>query len=84
MEICTCMRIKDNIEENISSFYAELLRIKKIVGESESGKRVFFLLDEIFKGTNSKDRHIGARVLINKLSLTNSIGFGIYSRFRAL
>jgi hypothetical protein len=74
MEICTCMRIKDNIEESISSFYAELLRIKKIVGESESGKRVFFLLDEIFKGTNSEDRHIGARVLINKLSLTNSIG----------
>ena len=74
MEICTCMRIKDNLEENISSFYAELLRIKKIVSESESGKRVFFLLDEIFKGTNSQDRHTGARVLINKLSLTNSIG----------
>lgn len=74
MEICTCMRIKDNLEENISSFYAELLRIKKIVSESESGKRVFFLLDEIFRGTNSEDRHIGARVLINKLSLTNSIG----------
>ena len=74
MEICTCMRIKDNIEERISSFYAELLRIKRIVSESESGKRVFFLLDEIFKGTNSEDRHIGARVLINKLSLTNSIG----------
>jgi hypothetical protein len=74
MEICTCMRIKDNIEESISSFYAELLKIKKIVSESESGKRVFFLLDEIFRGTNSKDRHTGARVLINKLSLTNSIG----------
>ena len=74
MEICTCMRIKDNIEESISSFYAELLRIKKIVNESDSGKRVFFLLDEIFKGTNSQDRHTGAKVLINKLSRTNSIG----------
>lgn len=74
MTICTCMRIKDNLEENISSFYAELLRIKKIVSESESGERVFSLLDEIFKGTNSEDRHTGARVLINKLSQTNSIG----------
>lgn len=74
MEIYTCMRVKDNLEESISSFYAELLRIKKIVKESEAGKKVFFLLDEIFKGTNSQDRHAGARVLINKLSLTNAIG----------
>jgi DNA mismatch repair ATPase MutS len=68
------MRIKDNLEESISSFYAELLRIKRIVSEAEAGKRVFFILDEIFKGTNSQDRHAGARVLINKLSRTNSIG----------
>ncbi|KJS82227.1 MAG: hypothetical protein JM58_15365 [Peptococcaceae bacterium BICA1-8] len=74
MGIYTCMRVSDNLGENISSFYAELSRIKKIVSEAESGKRVFFLLDEIFKGTNSQDRHTGARVLINKLSLTNSIG----------
>lgn len=74
MEISTCMRIKDNLEESISSFYAELLRIKRIVSEADAGKRVFFLLDEIFRGTNSQDRHIGARVLINKLSHTNSIG----------
>jgi DNA mismatch repair ATPase MutS len=74
MGVYTCMRIKDNLEESISSFYAELLRIKRIVSEAESGKRVFFLLDEIFKGTNSQDRHTGARVLINKLSFTNSIG----------
>ncbi len=32
------------------------------------------LLDEIFKGTNSLDRHTGARVLVNKLSQANSIG----------
>lgn len=74
MEIHTYMRVKDNLEENISSFYAELLRIKRIVGEAESGKRTFFLLDEIFKGTNSQDRHAGARVLVNKLSAGNSIG----------
>lgn len=74
MEINTCMRVSDNLGESISSFYAELLKIKKIVTEAESGKKVFFLLDEIFKGTNSLDRHTGARVLINKLSLTNSIG----------
>ncbi|MDD4236929.1 MAG: DNA mismatch repair protein MutS [Desulfotomaculaceae bacterium] len=74
MGINTCMRVTDNLGDNISSFYAELLRIKKIVKEAETGRKVFFLLDEIFKGTNSLDRHTGAKVLINKLSLTNSIG----------
>ena len=74
MSINTCMRVSDNLGENISSFYAELLRIKRIVQEAETGKRVFFLLDEVFKGTNSLDRHTGARVLIKKLSQTNSLG----------
>lgn len=74
MNIYTCMRISDNLGKNISSFYAELLRIKTIVRAALKGESVFFLLDEIFKGTNSKDRHEGARVLIKKLGTTNSIG----------
>lgn len=74
MEILTCMRIRDNLGENISSFYAELLRIKEIVRATQAGNKVFFLLDEVFKGTNSRDRHTGAKVLTNKLSTTNSIG----------
>lgn len=74
MSIYSCMRVSDNLEEKISSFYAELLRIKRIVQKTESGERVFFLLDEVFKGTNSLDRHTGARVLIKKLSQTNALG----------
>ena len=53
MNIYTCMRTKDNLEESISSFYAEILRIKLII--------------DACKGTNSKDRHIGATVLIKQL-----------------
>ncbi|MDO5516516.1 MAG: DNA mismatch repair protein MutS [Clostridium sp.] len=67
MDIYTCMRTKDNLEENISSFYAEILRIKLLIEACRRGEKVFFLLDEIFKGTNSKDRHIGATVLIKQL-----------------
>lgn len=65
--IYTCMRIADNLEENISSFYAELIRIKLIVDASKKDNKIFFLLDEIFKGTNSIDRHIGAKTLIKQL-----------------
>jgi len=74
MEVFSCMRVHDNLEKNISSFYAELIRIKKLVEAVESGKHLFFLLDEIFKGTNSKDRHTGARMLIKKLSMEKVLG----------
>lgn len=74
MNVYTCMRVSDDLERNISSFYAELLRIKKIVEASKENKKIFFLLDEIFKGTNSMDRHTGAKVLINKLRKEGAVG----------
>lgn len=72
--IYTCMRTKDNLEERISSFYAEIMRIKKIVEAVKNGEKVFFLLDEIFKGTNSEDRHIGAKFLIKQLYDSGAVG----------
>ncbi|HBF40122.1 MAG TPA: DNA mismatch repair protein, partial [Firmicutes bacterium] len=75
MSIYTCMRVSDNLEKNISTFYAEILRIKMIVeATSASQKAAFFLLDEIFKGTNSIDRHLGAKVLIKKLIQQQAVG----------
>ncbi len=72
--IYTCMRTQDDLEENISSFYAEILRIKLVIEAAKKGEKVFFLLDEIFKGTNSKDRHHGAQVLIEQLVAANGRG----------
>ncbi|MBK1811383.1 DNA mismatch repair protein MutS [Clostridium sp. YIM B02505] len=74
LNIYTCMRIGDNLEENISSFYAEILRIKSLINATDNGERVLFMLDEIFRGTNSKDRHTGAEILINQLSEKTAIG----------
>lgn len=74
MEIYTCMRVSDNLGKSISSFYAELLRIKEIVTAVKEGKQLIFLLDEIFKGTNSLDRHTGAMHLIKKLIQSTCIG----------
>lgn len=73
-QIYTCMRVSDNLGENISSFYAELLRIKQIVSAAKTDSKIFFLLDEIFKGTNSQDRHAGARALIQQLSKAGAMG----------
>jgi len=74
MQIYSCMRVSDNLGENISSFYAELLRIKQIVLATKTQRHIFFLLDEIFKGTNSQDRHAGAKVLIRQLGKAGAMG----------
>lgn len=67
LKIYACMRTSDNLGQNVSSFYAELLRVKMVVEAVDRKERVFFLLDEIFKGTNSADRHMGAKMLIKQL-----------------
>lgn len=74
MDIVTCMRTSDNLENNISSFYAEILRIKMIVENVKKDKNVFFMLDELFKGTNSIDRHEGAIALIKQLGKEGASG----------
>ncbi len=74
MKVYACMRTSDNLGQSVSSFYAELLRVKMVVEAVDSGERVFFLLDEIFKGTNSADRHTGAKMLIDQLDRKGAWG----------
>lgn len=74
MDIYTCMKISDNLEKNISSFYAEILRVKMITDSIKNDDNIFVLLDELFKGTNSKDRHDGAEALIRQLGSKGACG----------
>lgn len=74
MNIYTCMRVNDDLKESISSFYAELLRIEEIIKATKDDKPIFYLLDEIFKGTNSMDRHKGAEILLKQLMKRNTLG----------
>ena len=73
-QLFTSMRTKDNLEENVSSFYAELLRLKMLLEQINEKRSVLFLLDEILKGTNSADRHVGAESLILQLNKLNAFG----------
>ncbi len=62
------MLISDSLEENISSFYAELRRLRAIISGAESDPKAFLLLDEILRGTNSDDRYTGSVALIKQLT----------------
>lgn len=64
MHIMTSMRIKDSIASHTSYFQAELLRLQHIITQLKQGRKVFVLLDEILKGTNSEDKLTGSRSLI--------------------
>ncbi|MEL0678520.1 mannonate oxidoreductase [Clostridioides difficile] len=68
MAIFTSMRIQDDVSQGISTFYAEILRIKSMIQYSLKELPMLVLVDEIFKGTNSADRIIGASEAVKKLS----------------
>lgn len=74
LQLFSSMRTEDNLKKGISSFYAELSRIEKMLKEIESNNNVFFLLDEMFKGTNSQDRHRGGFSFINQVSKLETSG----------
>lgn len=67
IELHSSIRTSDSLSKNESYFYAELKRLKQIIGELEKGKQKLILLDEILKGTNSKDKQAGSIALIRQL-----------------
>lgn len=67
IRLISSMRNADALDENISSFYAELLRLKLILDETREHEHTFFLIDEILKGTNSMDRHKGSVAMVKQL-----------------
>ena len=75
VQVFTAMRVKDNLSESVSSFYAELDRIKQLIDKIKAGEQCLYFLDEILKGTNSSDRHKGAEALIRQLHKLDASGF---------
>ena len=75
LNVFTSMRSKDDLEENVSSFYAELKRLKQLLGYIDGKYPILYMIDEVLKGTNSDDRHKGATALIKQLNSAYAFGF---------
>ena len=73
IKLITSMRTSDSLTEDESYFYSELKRLKFIVDEIKD-KDYFIILDEILKGTNSKDKAIGSKKFVEKLTKSKSTG----------
>lgn len=65
-QIFTSIHTVDSLQGGESYFFSELKRLKAIIDELKSGKKLFIILDEILKGTNSKDKHAGSEALLKQ------------------
>lgn len=72
----TCIKVSDSVIDGISYFYAEVRRLKALLAElnSDHPLPVFFLIDEIFRGTNNRERFIGSRSYIQALTQHHGLG----------
>ena len=74
----TSVRVSDSLEQGVSYYMAELLRLKAIVDAAgiaeKAGLPFCYLLDEILQGTNTAERQIAARHIIAQLVATGAIG----------
>jgi hypothetical protein len=68
------IRVTDSLQDGISRFYAEILRLRQILDQTSQGLPVLFLVDEFLNGTNSHDRRIGAEALVRGLVERGAIG----------
>ena len=74
LRIGTRIRSTDSLQEGRSSFYTEILHIRKVFDGANGELPMVFLFDELLEGTNSKDRRIGAEGLIQGLLKRRAIG----------
>jgi MutS domain V len=74
VELRTSMWARDSLAKGVSHFYAELEKLKRVVDGIQANRPLFFLLDEILQGTNSRERVIGARSVLRHLLERGAMG----------
>ncbi|MGD0340382.1 MAG: hypothetical protein ABSA76_01560 [Bacteroidales bacterium] len=74
VRLFTSMRTTDSLSSGESYFYAELKRLRSIEEKLIAGENVFFILDEILKGTNSEDKSQGSKLFISRIITLGGTG----------
>lgn len=73
VKLISSMRSSDSLVNDESYFFAELKRLKFIVDQLDA-ENYLIILDEILKGTNSKDKEAGSKKFLQRLIKTGSSG----------
>ena len=72
-KLYSSIRITDDILENTSYYLEEVLTIKELIDASNSQNPCLFVLDEIFKGTNTIERISGGKAILSYLNKGNNV-----------
>ncbi|MBE0651899.1 MAG: hypothetical protein IH595_13805 [Bacteroidales bacterium] len=67
VQVFTGIKTSDSLQDGASYFFAELKRLKEIMDRLREGEKLFIILDEILRGTNSKDKQKGSMALLRQL-----------------
>ena len=74
LQVGTCLRHTDSLQEHRSGFYTEALRLRRIADLLAGPVPLLFLFDELLSGTNSKDRRIAAEGVIRMMLSSGAVG----------
>ncbi|MCB0033685.1 MAG: hypothetical protein KDE51_06695 [Anaerolineales bacterium] len=76
LRLFSCIRVADSVIDGISYFYAEVKRLKTLLEELEKDdpRPLFFFIDEIFRGTNNRERLQGRRAYLRAVAQKSGIG----------
>lgn len=80
LELATCMRVTDSLEDGVSLFMAELQRLRLVVDRAREAPgaagspALLYLLDEILQGTNTAERQVASRQVLHHLLSAGAIG----------
>ena len=75
MRVYSAIRISDDLMNDKSYYFEEVLTIKEMIDKSENGNSNLFLLDEIFKGTNTVERISAGKAVLSSLAKADNIVF---------
>lgn len=74
VQLFSYMRIKDSLNESTSTFKAELDRLQMLLEAVKEQPNILFLIDEMLRGTNSVDKYLGSKAVIEKLISQQGVG----------
>ena len=75
VRVFSAIRISDDLMNDRSYYFEEVMTIKEMITESKSENANLFLLDEIFKGTNTVERISAGKAVLSSLNEDNNIVF---------
>jgi DNA mismatch repair ATPase MutS len=68
------IRVQDSLRDGRSRFFAEVTRVRAVLDRAAKAPPVLFLFDELFAGTNSADRLVGAEAVLRTLLDAGAVG----------